>query len=121
MPLPTDALGINRLSTPEAPIFETQHNALALTPLGENSTRLDPDALTVPSLKIKRHGGIVQITISRASHANAYNSEMLNALERLIPMLTAQVKEEASHPPRTPAAALTHSSPPLPSPPNSVP
>ena len=116
VPLPTDALGINRLSTPEAPIFETQHNALALTPLGENSTRLDPDALTVPSLKIKRHGGIVQITISRASHANAYNSEMLNALERLIPMLTAQVQEEASHPPRTPAATLTHSlTPPLPS------
>ena len=115
VPLPTDALGINRLSTPEAPIFETQHNALALTPLGENSTRLDPDALTVPSLKIKRHGGIVQITISRASHANAYNSEMLNALERLIPMLTAQVQEEASHR-RTPAATLTHSlTPPLPS------
>ena len=74
-----------------APLIETQHNpAMLLSPYAENTRSLDVDALAVPSLRVTRQGGVVQITIARASHANAYNSEMLCALERLVPALIAQ-------------------------------
>ena len=51
---------------------------------------LGADPLSVPSLRVRRQGGVVIVTINRASHANAYDGEMLAALETLIATLTVQ-------------------------------
>ena len=49
----------------------------APSPLTQLTARIDPEALAVPSLKVSRQGGIVQVTISRASHASTRPSMYL--------------------------------------------
>ena len=80
---------------------ETQHMGplpALLSPLGESSRSLNAEALSVPTLRVLRQDGVVQITISRKSHANAYNSEMLSALERLVPTHRAHTLSARSTP-----------------------
>jgi enoyl-CoA hydratase len=58
--------------------------------LEEDSRYVTPDALGTHSLQLLRQGALAIVTINRPSYANAYDGPMLDALERLIPMLSAQ-------------------------------
>ena len=73
-------------------------DAAYLTSVGMRHRGPNPEALSVPTLEVKRSGGVVQVTIDRASHANAYNSEMLSALERLVPTHRAHTLSARSTP-----------------------
>jgi len=75
--------GLHALAPSALAPFETQSMVVA-------TRGVDDLSLGVPTLEVSRQGGVVSVCISRASHANAYNSEMLSALERLVPTLTAQ-------------------------------
>ena len=74
----------------------------------EASRALSPEALGTPSLVVRRQGGIVKVTISRPSHANAYDAAMLCALEDLVPALSAQVRPEPAPQP-DPRVGRSHS------------